>query len=291
MLAPGGEMDEPSLLTEMALCSLRLYPTFVDSLQEASGLSIDYQRCGAIEIALSDSEAEALNSRAARQTRLGILSEPVQHPAGAARFYPDDALVNPRDVMAALRLACVRSGVSIHEHEPVVEIFRDGSGVRTARAVRHDDGVLVAAGAWSSNLIPGLPVAKTRPVRGHLIAYRAEAGMLGAILRHGHTYLLQRDTGSLIAGSSTEDAGFDRTIDESIVGDIHRRASKLLPALASMTPAERWNGFRPGIEGGVPLIGRVEGTRIWTAFGHYRNGILLAPDTARRVEEIITSHE
>ncbi len=79
------------------------------------------------------------------------------------------------------------------------------------------------------------------------------------------------------------------TIDEATVQDIHRRASSLLPALGALHPAERWNGFRPGIEGGVPLIGRVEDARIWTAFGHYRNGILLAPDTARRIEEMVTS--
>ena len=290
MLAPGGEMDEASHLTQMALCSLAMYPAFVDALREASGVAIDYQRCGAVELALSEAEAESLTIRAARQAALGIRSEPIHQPRGVARFYPDDALVNPRDITAALRIACIRSGVVIREHEPVVEIFRDGAGVRTAAGVYHGDGVLVAAGAWSSELIPGVPLPKSKPVRGHLIAYRAVPGMLRTLLRHGHTYLLQRDTGTIVAGSSTEDAGFDRTINESIVADIHVRASKLLPALTTMTPAERWNGFRPGIEDGVPAIGRVEGTRIWTAFGHYRNGILLAPDTSRRIEEMVISH-
>jgi glycine oxidase len=288
MLAPGGEMDEASPLTQMAMCGLAMYPAFVESLREASGVAIDYQGCGAIEVALSSAEAEALEQRAARQAALGIRSERASHPAGVARFYPDDALVNPRDIIAALRIACVRSGAAIREREAVVEIFRDGAGVRTSAGVYRDDGVLLAAGAWSSDLIPDLPTAKTQPVRGHLIAYRAEAGMLRTILRHGHTYLLQRDTGTLIAGTSTEHVGFDRTIDENIVQDIHRRASSLMPALAALNPVERWNGFRPGIEGGVPVIGKVEDTRIWTAFGHYRNGILLAPDTARRIEELVT---
>ena len=290
MLAPGGEMDESSPLTTMALCSLAMYPAFVESLREESDIAIDYQRCGAIEVAMNAHEADALEARAARQAALGIRSEPVHHPMGvAARFYPDDALVNPRDVMAALRIACLRSGVSIREHEPVLEIIRDGSGVRTTSGEHHDEGVLLAAGAWSSDLIPDLRVARSAPVRGHLIGYRAEAGMLKTILRHGHTYLLQRDTGTLIAGASTEHVGFNRTIDQNAVEEIHRRASNLVPALAGLGPAERWNGFRPGIEGGVPAIGRVEGTRIWTAFGHYRNGILLAPDTARRIEELVVN--
>jgi glycine oxidase len=292
MLAPGGEMEEASPLTEMALGSLACYPDFVAALREASGVPIDYQRCGALELALNDREAMELERRAARQSMIGIPSASTRHAGSvAARFYPDDALVNPRDIMAALRTACQRNGVSIHEHEPVVEIFADGSGVRTQHASYRGDGVLIAAGAWSSHVADGLvskfAVPKAMPVRGHLIAWQAEAGMLGTILRHENTYLLQRDTGCLIAGSSTEQVGFDRTIDESVVQAIHARASRLLPALATMNPAMRWNGFRPGIEGGIPAIGQIEGTRIWTAFGHYRNGILLAPDTARRIEQSV----
>ncbi len=62
-----------------------------------------------------------------------------------------------------------------------------------------------------------------------------------------------------------------------------------MPELAEMRPAECWNGFRPGIEGGIPAIGRIEGTHILTAFGHYRNGILLAPDTALRIERLVVT--
>jgi glycine oxidase len=288
MLAPGGEMEEASLLTEMALRSLVMYPAFVDELVEASGLAIDYQRCGAIEVALNDHEARELERRAARQRKLGIPSEAVHHPAGwTARFYPDDAVVNPRDVMAALREACLRNGVRLREHEPVLEILPGGAGVRTAQGTYQNAGVLISAGAWSSDLIPqGLPPAI--PVRGHLISYNAEVGMLGTILRHENTYLLQRGTGSLVAGASTEHAGFYRGIDENIVQGIHARASQLLPDLAALQPAARWLGFRPGIEGGIPALGRVSGTRVWTAYGHYRNGILLAPDTACRIVELVT---
>src|SRR5580658_5781648 len=127
MLAPGGEMGQASPLAEMALRSLEMYPDFVESLREASGVPIDYQRCGAVELALSDREAEELEQRAARQCTIGIRSESTRHQGSvAARFYPDDALVNPRDIMAALRIACLRNGVAIHEREPIIEILADG---------------------------------------------------------------------------------------------------------------------------------------------------------------------
>ncbi len=288
MLAPGGEFEDESPLARMALRSLALYPDFVAELQDISGISIDYRRGGAVELALTEAEAEEMERRAGRQAAIGIRSEVMPYPGSvAARFFPDDCLVAPRDVTAALRVACLRAGVSIREHEAVIEILADGAGVRTDHRAYRGDGVLIAAGAWSSFLRDGLPA--TVPVRGHLIAYRPDRELLGPILRHGNTYLLQRSTGSLIAGASTEHVGFDRTIDEGIVKELHSRASRLLPELAALTPVERWNGFRPGIAGGAPAVGRIEGTAIWTAFGHYRNGILLAPETARTIAESVTA--
>jgi glycine oxidase len=288
MLAPGGELENPSPLARMAIDSLALYPDFIAELEDISDILIDYRRRGAIEIALNEAEAEALEGRAIALLAMGIRSE--SHPwegSASARFFPDDQVVSPRDLTAALRAACTVAGVSIHEHEPVVEILDGGAGVRTGRREYRGDGVLIAAGAWSSRLWSGLP--ETIPVRGHLIAYRPDRELLGPILRHGKTYLVQRANGTLIAGSSTECVGFERAIDERLVNEIHRRASALLPDLSSLTPAERWNGFRPGVEGGIPVVGRIEGTAIWTAFGHYRNGILLAPETARVIAESVLS--
>jgi glycine oxidase len=111
-------------------------------------------------------------------------------------------------------------------------------------------------------------------------------GFLGPIMRHGDTYILQRSSGLLIAGSSTEDVGFDRTLDEDVIADIRRRSELLLPELRNMTPVERWNGLRPGIASEGPMIGRIAGTAVFTAFGHYRNGILLAPETGRIMVEL-----
>lgn len=291
MLAPGGEVEEASTLARMALSSLAQYPDFVAELQDESGVSIDYQRCGAIELALTLAEAEELERRAARQAALGIHSEPITYGGSAsARFFPNDQSIAPRDVTSALRASCLRAGVKIRGNEPVTQVMPNGSGVTTTLGDYYDDGVLIAAGAWSSGLLSGLPL--TMPVRGHLISYDMDRMLLGTILRHDGTYLLQRNGvqrsgGALIAGSSTEYVGFDRSIDESIVSDIHARASRLLPALAASVPGARWNGFRPGIAGGDPVIGRVGGTSIWTAYGHYRNGILLAPETARMIAELV----
>ena len=273
MLSPGGEAEGDSPFAQMALASLAQYAGFVEELQNASGVRIDFSGCGAMEFTFTEEEALALDRRAARQDAIGIRSEAVNP---GCRFYPEDALVDPRDVVSALRIACLREGVTFREHEPVREIAGE---------------VLIAAGAWSSALFPvTLPATLPRsvPVRGHLIAFDGSGIRLGHMLRHGHTYIVQRArTGRIIAGSSTEHVGFDRGVDTAITRDIHGRAARLLPALADLTPSECWNGFRPALaEGTGPVVGRVEGTNIWTAYGHYRNGILLAPETARIITAI-----
>ncbi len=56
-----------------------------------------------------------------------------------------------------------------------------------------------------------------------------------------------------------------------------------------LEPTREWTGFRPGSERQGPTLGRVSGTNVWLAYGHYRNGILLTPATAHLVSRQILS--
>jgi len=129
-------------------------------------------------------------------------------------------------------------------------------------------------------------------VRGHLLGYALAPGTLGPILRRGHTYLLQRAGGFTIAGTSSEQAGFDRRLDPQTIADIHARACHLLPRLRAAPPPQAWLGFRPATADFQPRIGRWRDSTLWLAYGHYRNGILLAPATAETVSrEMLSSSE
>ncbi len=132
MLSLGGEIEGPSELASLATESRRLYSGFIAELEKASGLAIDYQECGALDLAYSEAEWETLRARVARQSATGIGSKQVPlHDMSVfwpqvradglvgAFFYPDDAIVNSREVMVALAAACQRSGVSILQNCPV----------------------------------------------------------------------------------------------------------------------------------------------------------------------------
>ncbi|HTT63205.1 MAG TPA: FAD-dependent oxidoreductase [Bryobacteraceae bacterium] len=286
MLAPGGEIAARNRWAAFWLQSLILYPEFVAELQSETGLGIDYLRCGAFEVAHTDAEWQDLLGRREVQSEMGIRAEVTV----GGIYYPDDALVDPRDVTRALRCACDRRGVHIHEQTRVLAVRIEGQrvDVETAGSVLSGSAAVLAAGAWSG-AIPvfgrdgRIAIPASFPVRGHLLGYTLEPGSVGPIRRHGHTYVMQRSSGFTIAGSSTEQAGFNREVDPQIVADIRARACQLLPELLTAPEPAAWLGFRPATEGFEPAIGRLGDTCVWLAYGHYRNGILLAPATAARV--------
>jgi glycine/D-amino acid oxidase-like deaminating enzyme len=112
--------------------------------------------------------------------------------------------------------------------------------------------------------------------------------MCVTIVRHNHTYMLQRANGLLIVGASAERVGFDRTVDQSAVIRLEKEAAQIMPHLAETSPTEIWTGFRPG--GDKLHLGQWHSPKVYLAYGHYRNGILLAPATAERIKrEIIAS--
>jgi glycine oxidase len=309
MLAPGGEFDEPSPLLDLALESLAQYDDFVATLQADSHLPIEFRRTGALQIALTPAELESLIHRAAIQRTAGIpssvltqdallaLAPLARHDAIGAIHYTGEAVVHPAGIMTALRAACLARGVIIEENSQVTSVYANSTSARVSLDNREFQApcAVLAAGAWSSSIsitIDNHPhqTPSAYPVKGHLLGYRLPDGSLAATLRHEHTYILQRADGFTIAGSSAENAGFDRTIDPQIVSNIAQRARALLPALASLDPESAWIGFRPATTAPAPNLSRVHSSRLWLAYGHYRNGILLAPATCHRIcREIATA--
>ena len=308
MLAPGGEFDQPSPLLDLAISSLAAYDDFARDLESDTGVSIELRHTGALDIALNTAELDALARRAAAQRSSGILSRvldcdqlralapSIHRDAIGAVHYPDEAAVDPAALMQALRAACLARGVVIEGNSPITALESDAFSARAVLATRtiHARAAVLAAGAWSSQIaitIDGHPhtLPRAYPIKGHLLGYRLSPGSLPLTIRHAHTYILQRADGFTIAGSSTEDIGFDRTINSQIVSDLARHATALLPALGQLQPDRVWIGFRPASCDPAPHLGRISSAPLWLAYGHYRNGILLAPATSQRLASEIAA--
>ncbi len=264
MLAPGSEASKPSRWLDLGRESLRMYPAFLEELREQTGLHVEYRACGCLVL---DAGSAVPGVRVEQR--------------GADLFYPDEALIDPSALLRTLRQAGKKQGVLV-EH-----------GALTGVDASRHGAVVVAAGAWSSSLQVRhkgelLPLPESTPVKGHLIGFQMRQGLLGPFLRKSHTYVLQRADGLVIAGTTEEHVGFDTSVEFAACNDIHRRAAEVVPELAAVEPVRRWIGFRPGpeLEDG-PVLRQVEGTNVWLAYGHYRNGILLTPVTAQWIADRI----
>ena len=235
--------------------------------------------------------AEILEPADARRLQPGAAPD-----AGGFLWLPDEAQVDTQRLADALPAALGAAGVELVTAS-VRRVRGKGdavAGVELADGRRLDGArVVVAAGAWSGQL-EGLPrPLPVRPVRGQMLRYPAGAGDLRRLLANpGGRYLVPREDGSLLAGSTMEAAGFDTSTTEAGVRAIRRAAGRLLPSLAGVEPAERWAGLRPGTPDELPVLGtdpELEGLVYATGFG--RNGILLGPVAGRAAADLALGRE
>jgi glycine oxidase len=211
-----------------------------------------------------------------------------------ALYYPKDACVAPTDLLRALRIACIRRGVTILENSPVERMEAAPGRVSISMPSHQITGrnLVLAGGAWSS-LIPishsgtEISIPGSIPVKGHIVGYQLPPSSLRPILRHGHHYVVQRKNGFTLAGSSEERCGFNRSLNADLIREIRAGVDSFYTPVSAAEPSREWIGFRPGSELPGPVISRVQGTNIWLAYGHYRNGILLTPATAHLVSSEI----
>ena len=84
-----------------------------------------------------------------------------------------------------------------------------------------------------------------------------------------------------------EDNGFEKKVTEEGVSSIIGKCRDVLPGLEKLKIKEKWCGLRPFAEDKLPIIGKENVENLILATGHGRNGILLAPITAKAVEELI----
>ena len=159
-------------------------------------------------------------------------------------------------------------------------------GVRTGDAEIFSDKVIIASGAWSSSLLND--DIDVEPVKGQMIMYKGSPGLVKRIVLCDGYYIIPRADGRILAGSTLEKKGFDKSVSEDAMQELNQIAIKIIPALADVPIERHWSGLRPGTEHGIPYIcehDRIKNLYINT--GHYRNGIVLGPASAVLMADLI----
>lgn len=204
---------------------------------------------------------------------------------------------NPRLLKALKASVLLHKRCTLLEHAEVCAFdISDGC----VRAVTINQGgvrrnlqaaeIVVTAGAWTGRLLeqaglPGLPV---QPVKGEMLLYQPGRPLLTSIVLSKGRYLIPRADGLILAGSTLEYSGFDKTASDHARSSLHASACNILPVLADVPILSQWAGLRPGAPAGVPFIGRMPGIiNLSVNAGHFRNGLVLAPAAARLMSDLL----
>ena len=295
----GRAEDEPHLSLRRA--SLARFPALVAALADETGLDVALDTAGVLELCRSDEEEAVAAARAERRRAAGFRverlpaadvrrEEPHAHPdVRAALHWRDDARVDPGRFVDALIAGARRRGAEVWSGAAVTAAERDGDRVARVRAGIHwvtPATVVLAAGAWAAGVAGLAPDVGVEPARGQMLALRPGA-RLHHTLAAADGYLVPCRNGELLAGATVERAGFTKAVTPEGVRELLAKVAAIAPSALSAPITRLWAGLRPYAPGG-PIIRRArDAENLILACGHYRSGILLAPETARLVADLL----
>ncbi|HZD95107.1 MAG TPA: glycine oxidase ThiO [Candidatus Sulfotelmatobacter sp.] len=272
--------ETPPALRALALASAQMFPEYVRKLEELSGISTDFRRQGTI--ALGEPHEVPANYKKLAAGELENL-EPWLHTSLQPAFFVQEDSVDPRLLMQAAVAAAQNRGVELHSNLEIAGIrgVTPKTEVVTAEGTFSAGVVVNCRGAWS-----GAPV---RPRKGQMLYLKpARSSLLQHVIRAPEVYIVPRSSGKILVGATVEDVGFDTTVEPSTIESLFKAAVKYLPELEAATVMESWAGLRPGTPDDLPILGATGIPHVFIASGHFRNGILLAPITAKIMAEIVT---
>lgn len=304
MLLPQVEADAEDDFFKLACRSRDLYPSFAAALREETGVDVELDTTGTLYLALNEHDHEEIEKRYRWQTEAGLavellslaaareLEPCITESAFGALLFPRDIQVENRRLLSALANSVNSLGVEVLTETNVesLEIQRGRvQGVQTSRGPIRSKSVVIAAGSWST-LLPRSSVPPIQPVRGQMICLESKPQLTRHVLYSPRGYLVPRQDGRLLAGSTSENAGFAKRVTAGGISSILRNTLEISPGIATLPVVDTWAGLRPRPADGLPVLGacgEIDG--VVYATGHYRNGILLAPLTAELITEAIVA--
>jgi glycine oxidase len=281
-------------LRELATASAAMYPEFVHELEDESGVKIDLRSVGTLLFLDEPQEPHASGAHGwvARWHELEPnLKAANLRAKSSVGVYLKERCVDPRHLTAAAITAARHRGIDFSSGDHVLAVeLTDGKacGICTNKTQFAAGMVVNCAGAWAGQIGPyAFP---TRPVKGQMLCVvMPQKELVRHVIRTPDVYLIPRSDGRMLIGATAEEAGFDKqTVPETIL-KLRQSALDLVPKLADARILEAWAGLRPGTPDGLPILGATPTLGYFVATGHFRDGILLAPVTAKLMAQMMTA--
>jgi glycine oxidase len=305
MLAPYTERVRDAALVRLCAASLQEYPAFTARVAAAAGIDPHLRLDGVVHAAFDAAQLDALRRHARSLDDEGVAYDMLDRGAllaaepwlGAATVgglkVGGEGCVDNRRLGRALVAACAARSARV-ERSAVVRVECDGRrvlGIRTQLGFVAAGAVVNACGAWAAALagVPPRCAPPIAPIKGQMIALAAPIGLVRRSTWVPGAYLVPREDGRLLIGATVESAGFDERVTAHGVRELLDAALAAAPSLGEFTMTESWAGLRPGTPDGLPFLGPTPIDGLLLATGHYRNGILMAPATARLIADALES--
>lgn len=286
-------------VNELATWSQACYRTLADELERDTGIDAEWTQSGLLvldedqrETGMAWAAAQQVTAQPVDGAQIQGLEPALRAGHAAGLWMPEVAQIRNPFLVQALRQDLLNRGVRVAEDTEVTHLLtKKGriNGVRTEYNEVLADRVIIACGAWSATLLKDLgQEVPVMPVRGQMILFRGSPGLLNHVVLHQGHYLIPRRDGRILAGSTMEEVGFDKTVTVEARNDLITVACALVPELAEVPVERHWAGLRPGSPSGIPFISahpKVEG--LYINAGHFRNGVVMGPASAELLADIV----
>ena len=275
ILGPQAEANRADEFFELACQSRDLYPALARELLDETGIDIELDPTGTLYLAFTEPDEEEIEKRYEWQTRAGLslvqlspaearrLEPSIADNVRGALLFPNDIQVDNRRLLTALVAANEKLGVRLVTDTNVESIQTEHErikGVETAKGFVSTSRVVLAAGAWTSLIstidLANVPRVRIEPVRGQMVCFQTNPRLARHILYSPRGYLVPRLDGRVLAGSTTEHAGFAKQVTAGGLHEILSHALELAPAIASL-PKSRAPG--PAYDRALRTICRCSG--------------------------------
>lgn len=309
MLGPQAEANAGGPFFDLCVQSRDLYPAFAAELLEETGVDIELDRNGTLYLAFTDDDASEMLKRYEWQTRTGLevehlsadearRAEPfVSTTVRTGLFFPNDWQVENRKLLIALQKYAELNGIEIRESIEINSLISEAGKITGAASETESffaGKTILATGAWTSFIKLddlGMPI-NVKPIRGQMISFQSAERQFQRVIYSPRGYIVPRVDGRILAGSTSEDVGFDKSVTGAAVQHLREMALEIAPCLVNLEIVDKWAGLRPMASDCLPVLGEILGYRdLFVATAHYRNGILLAPLTGKLMASRIAENK
>ena len=303
ILLPIYPWRQPAAISDLVIPSIAAYPRLQAEILSATAMDPQWRPCGMWISQNPDLDlAKAWCTARGLAFQAGASFQPagVQASQHNALWLPEVAQIrNPR-LLKSLTVYLRQLGVRFIEHALITGIETTEDRVVALTTTQHRwqfQHLVLAAGAWTAQLIKQLlpdvqQDLQVKPVKGQMLLFAAPADLLSCMVLDGDRYLIPRADGRILAGSTVEDVGFDKTTTAAARDALYQFAVDLLPALKHYGVEAHWAGLRPGSPDGVPTIGlHPQLTNLGINVGHFRNGLVMGPASAQLLADLILQRQ